>query len=155
MLTGRFILVLLSVVSWTVAVSAAPISQAIKTDHFGYRPNDVKIAIFSANPGPSVEIRNSSDAVVLAIPSGGGSITSKGADGAPSGDTIWWVDLSSLTTPGTYRLYSPSLSAQSYDFEIKTNVYNAALKTALKTFYYQRCNTPKTAAHAGNWADSN
>jgi endoglucanase len=148
------LLLVLLVISFCAVANSAPITQAIKTDHFGYRPNDVKVAVFSANPGATVELRNTSDAVVLTIPAGGGSITSKGADGAPSGDTIWWVDFSTFTTPGNYRLYSPSLNAQSYDFEIKENVYNAALKTALKTFYYQRCNTPKTAAHAGNWADT-
>jgi len=32
-------------------------------------------------------------------------------------------------------------------------VYDDVVRAALKTFYYQRCNTPKPAAYAGNWAD--
>ena len=27
------------------------------------------------------------------------------------------------------------------------------MRTALETFYTQRCNTPKEVAHAGDWAD--
>jgi len=144
-----FVFLGLASASWS-----APVSQYIKVDHFGYRPADEKIAVFSSNPGASVEIRNTSDAVVATIPGQGGSITSKGSDGAPSGDTIWWVNFSFFTTPGTYRIYSATVGGQSYDFEIRTDVYNAALKTALKTFYYQRCNTPKTSTYAGAWADA-
>ncbi len=128
-------------------------SSAIKVDHFGYPTQAQKIAIFTANPGPTVEVRATGDAVAFAIPADGGSITSKGSDAAASGDTVWWVDFSSLTTPGTYRLYSPTLDGQSYDFEIADDIYNAVTRTALKTFYYQRCNTPKSAVYAGAWAD--
>ncbi|MFN2378466.1 MAG: glycoside hydrolase family 9 protein, partial [Candidatus Binatia bacterium] len=132
---------------------AAPVSQAIKTDHLGYRPADAKIAVFSANPGSSVEVRDGADVVRFRIPADGGSISSKGFD-SPSGDNVWWVEFSAFATPGTYRLHSASLAAQSYDFEIADDVYNGALTAALRTFYLQRCNTPKLAAHAGAWADA-
>jgi len=46
---------------------AASVTQDIKMDYFGYRPNDVKIAIFTANPGATVQIRNTSDAVVFTV----------------------------------------------------------------------------------------
>lgn len=146
--------VLLLLILPPALASALPVSQALKVDHFGYRPGDPKIAIASANPGATVQIRNLADGVVFTIPADGGSIVSKGADGAPSGDTIWWIDFSAFTTPGSYRLASPSLGGQSYDFEIREDVYRAAVQTALKTFYFQRCNTPKIAAHAGAWADA-
>jgi len=139
--------------SSATTATAAPITQAIKTDHLGYRPADSKIVIFSANPGSSVEVRDTADVVRFRVPADGGSIISKGFDG-PSADTVWWVDFSNFSTPGTYRLYSPSLAAQSYDFEIAADVYNGALTAALRTFYFQRCNTPKPAAYAGSWADA-
>jgi endoglucanase len=131
---------------------AASVTQAIKTDHLGYRPADPKIAILSANPGSSVEVRDPADVVRFRVPLDGGSITSKGFDG-PSGDNVWWVDFSTFQTPGTYRLYSPTLAAQSYDFVIADDVYNGALEAALATFYLQRCNTPKLATYVGSWAD--
>lgn len=156
---GRFLyssficFALFAFVSFLKPVGAAPVGQAIKLDHFGYRPNDVKIAVFSGNPGSVVEVRTTNDTVVLTIPDNGGSIVSKGYDGNPSGDTIWWVDFSILSEPGTHHLYSPTLGKQSYDFEIREDIYNDVLHTALKTFYYQRCNTPKSNIYAGAWAD--
>jgi len=138
---------------FSLSALAAPVSHDIKVDHFGYRTADTKIAIFSVDPGSEAEIRDLADTVVFRIPSDGGSIQSRGADGAPSGDTIWWVDFSPLSTPGGYRVYSPVLAAQSYDFEIRDDIYNDVVLTALRTFYLQRCNTPKLAVHAGDWAD--
>jgi|GEM_PF-1776700 len=134
---------------------AAPVTQSIKFDHFGYRPNDVKVAIFTANPGATVQIRNASDTVVYTIPTNGGSITSMGADDQPSGDTVWQVNFSAFATPGTYRIYVPSLNQQSYDFVINNDVYNEAGKVALKTYYYQRCGVahPQPFAQAA-WSDA-
>jgi hypothetical protein len=66
---------------------------------------------------------------------------------------VWWVDLSPLDRPGRYQLYSPALGAPSYEFEIAPDVYAAVMRTALKTFYRQRCGTPKPARYAGRWAD--
>lgn len=127
-------------------ILAAPVSNDIKTDHFGYRPADTKIAIFSANPGSTVEIRDATNNVVFAIPANGGSIQSKGYDGQHSGDTVWWVNFSGFSTPGTYRLYSAALAGQSYDFDIAEDVYKEVVLTALRSFYLERCNTPKARA---------
>ncbi len=135
-------------------LSAADTTTSIKVDVFGYRPADSKVAVFSENPGSTVEVRDIADQVIFTVPNDGGSITSKGNDGAPSGDNVWWVDFSPFSSAGTYRLYSSALLKQSYDFVIADDVYNQATLTALKTFYYQRCNTPKEAAYAGDWADA-
>jgi len=132
---------------------AAPVSQDIKLDYFGYRPADKKLAIFTADPGATVLVRTESEATAYTVPTDGGSIASKGYDGDPSGDTVWWVDFSGFAAAGTYHLYSPSLDAQSYDFEIRHDAYDDVVITALETFYLQRCNTPKESSHAGNWAD--
>jgi len=142
--------------AWVLAagLEAAPISHAIKLDHFGYRPGDTKIAVISTDPGATVEVRDSADNVILTIPVDGGSITSKGFDGTPSGDTVWWVDFSPLVATGTYRLYSPLLEAQSYDFNVTGDVYRKVMQAALKTFYFQRCNIAKETTHAGVWADA-
>ncbi len=148
---GLWALAVAAVVSSGVA--AAPVSHEIKLDHFGYRPGDPKIAIATADPGSTAEVRDLADQVVFTVPADGGSITSQGADGAPSGDTVWWVDFSPFATPGAYRLYLPALGGQSYDFEIRADVYDQVMRTALKTFYLQRCNLAKQAAHAGSWGD--
>jgi len=144
-----------AIVVFVVAATAeaAPVSTAFKVDNFGYRPGDSKVAVLSANPGASVQVRDTFDTVVFQVPGDGGSISAMGDDGAASGDNIWWVDFTAFDTPGTYRLYSPSLNAQSYDFDIRGDVYAEVTRAALHSFYYQRCNTPKAAAHAGAWAD--
>ena len=126
-------------VALSPTVFAAPVAPNIKMDYFGYRPGDVKVAIFTADPGATVQIRNTSDAVVFTVPSNGGSITSMGADGQPSGDTVWQVNFGPFNVAGTYRLYVPAWNQQSYDFKVDANVYNDVGKVALKTFYYQRC----------------
>jgi hypothetical protein len=128
------------------------VTTAIKLDHFGYRPLDVKVAVFSADPGPTVEVRTPAGTHVFTVPTDGGSIVSKGAD-ASSGDRIWWVDFTPLEAPGAYDLYSPSLGARSYTFVLAPDVYAGVMRAALKTFYRQRCGLAKPARYAGAWSD--
>jgi hypothetical protein len=121
-------------------------------DHFGYRPRDPKVAVASADPGPVVEVRTRAEESALRLTVDAGSIRRKGKD-PDSGDEVWWMDLSSLTLPGTYHLWSPSLQARSYEFVVAQDVYEEVLRTAVRTFYLQRCGVGKLARYAGNWAD--
>jgi endoglucanase len=130
-------------------VWAAPVSQEIKMDYFGYRPNDTKIAIFTTDPGATVQVRTTGDSVVYTVPTDGGSLASMGFDDQPTGDNVWQVDFSGFTTEGSYRLYVPAWDEQSYDFDLADDVYNDAGRVALKTYYYQRCGVP----HPGPYAD--
>lgn len=146
--------VLAVLVALASTVLAAPVSFNIKMDFFGYRPGDTKIAIFTADPGATVQVRNTSDQIVYTIPTDGGSITSMGFDGQPSGDNVWQVDFSGFTTAGTYRLYVPAWGTQSYDFRLASDVYNDVGKVALKTFYYQRCGVAHSQPYAeAAWSD--
>ena len=141
-------------VALSTSVSAAPVTQAIKMDNFGYRPGDVKVAIFTQDPGGTVQIRDVNDVVVFTIPGDGGSITSMGFDNQPSGHNVWQVDFTPFTTSGTYRLYVPAWNQQSYDFRLNVNVYNDVGKAALKTFYYQRCGVAHSQPYAkAAWSD--
>jgi|GEM_PF-1619410 len=146
------------ILTWPVGLAfAASNTGKIKIDNFGYRTTDTKIAIFTANPGATVEIHDAgTTALVYTVTAA--NITSKGTDTASpliSGDTIWWVDFSAFTTPGHYYLLSPSLSEQSYNFKINDTVFQAPLTATLKALYYQRCGCAKPAAYAGaNWSDA-
>ncbi len=133
--------------------ASAAVTTAIKLDHFGYRPADAKVAIFTTNPGPTVQVRSSDGTVIFTVPTNGGSVTSRGLDSA-SGDQVWWVDFSPFTSGGTYHLYSPLLAAESYTFDVRDDVYNDVVRAAVKSFYYQRCGVAKPAAFAGPWADA-
>jgi hypothetical protein len=138
----------------TATGMAAPVTERIKMDHFGYRPTDTKIAIFTIDPGATVQVRNTSDAVVFTVPTNGGSITAMGPQGQPTGDTVWQVNFTPFATAGTYRLYVPSLNQQSYDFRLDPAVYNDVGKVALKTFYYQRCGVAHSQPYAAaSWSD--
>jgi len=135
---------------------AAPVSAAIKTDHFGYRTSDSKLAFFTTDPGAVVQVLRAADgSVAYAVPSGG--IKDMGTDASSpliSGDHVWWVDFSALTAPGTYTVYSPALNGQSYSFQVSDAIYQAPLAAALKSLYYARCGTPKAAAFGGVWNDT-
>ena len=123
-----------------------------KLDHFGYRPGDAKVAVYTADPGPAVEVRTLSGGVAFRVPADGGAIRSMGRDAA-SGDRVWWVDFSPLAAPGRYRLFSPALGDTSYEFRLAPDVYDGVLRAALRTFYLQRCGTARPARYAGAWAD--
>ena len=81
---------------------ASTVAGHIKTDNFGYRTTDSKIAYFTENPGSAVSLVNaSSGTAVYGVPAA--DIISKGTDPTSiTGDTVWWVDFSAYTTPGSY-----------------------------------------------------
>ncbi|MBD3615437.1 MAG: glycoside hydrolase family 9 protein [Gracilimonas sp.] len=57
------------------------------------------------------------------------------------GDIIHELNFTSFDKPGVYRLWIPSLGVRSSQFEIANQVYNEAVKTAIESYYYQRCGT--------------
>ena len=145
----------LGLLAQTAAAAAPAVLGHIKLDNFGYRTTDTKIAYFTANPGTMVVVYNASTSVsAYTVPAA--DITSEGTDTTGiTGDTVWWVNFSAFTTPGTYYVYSTSLNEQSYNFQINDCVYQAPMTATLKALYYQRCGCAKPAAYAGaNWSDA-
>jgi endoglucanase len=149
----------------TAAIKATPvtITEFIKTDQFGYRNNDQKIAIISDpqvgynealsfTPGNVYQIRNwYSDSVVF---SGSPVAWNGGATHDQSGDKVWWFDFSSFTTPGSYYVYDSANNVGSYRFEINNRVYNNVLKAACRANFYQRCGQEKQLPYAETgWTD--
>lgn len=145
------------------AVGPATISNHIHIDQFGYRTAAQKVCIISDpqvgfngsesfSPGNTYEVRRWTDDVSVFS----ASITAwnGGATHAQSGDKVWWFDFSSLTTPGDYYIYDPTNMVGSNRFTINDDVYNVALKQAVRMYYYQRCGVAKTATHAGVWQDA-
>lgn len=127
----------------------------IKVDQFGYRTGDKKVAILSNpvtgynqadsfSPVGSISLKNSSTHAVVfsAAPISWNS----GNTHSQSGDQVWWFDFSGYTTPGKY--YVSNGAIRSEDFIIHDTVYQDVLKTAFKTFYFQRCGIAKLAPYA-------
>jgi hypothetical protein len=134
----------------TFVSAVGTLSLTPKVDNIGWRPADLKVAIFTQNPGATVEVRSSpGDAVAFTVP----SVTYSGVD-ADSGDKCWLADFSGLTAEGTYYVYSPSLGIRSYDFDIGAWVYNPVGEAVVKSFYYQRCNFKKEDPYSGPWQDA-
>ncbi len=134
----------------------------IVVDQFGYRPDMTKIAIirdpaigFDAAdqfaPGATLELVNevTGDTVYAAPPAS----WRDGAVDEKSGDRVWSFDFSSVDTPGTYVVRDQASGRTSPSFVIGDDVYNQVLKTALRTFYYQRAGFAKEQRFAGPWRD--
>lgn len=150
-----------------LALSISAFGQTIDThfkiDQIGYRPADRKIAVISNpqtgynapdpyTPGVTLEVRKVSDNSVVF--SGAPVAWNGGATHLQSGDKAWWFDFSSVTTIDDYYINDPANNKRSYAFRIAPDVYNDALKYAVRAYYYQRCGTPKLAAYAGaNYTD--
>ncbi len=140
-------------------------SEHIKIDQFGYLPDAQKICVISDpvngfnsgqsfTPGSTYEIRNWSDD--LLVFSANISAWNGGNVHTQSGDRVWWFDFSAFNTPGEYYVFDPSNQVGSFQFQIANDVYKEVLKTAVRTFYYQRSNLEKVAPYAEpGWIDSN
>lgn len=140
--------------------SPTTISVNIKTDQFGYRPTDAKIAVIaqpqtgfnapsSYVPASNFKVRRWSDDVEVF--SANITAWNGGAEHTQSGDKVWWFDFSSLTTAGEYYVYDPTNNVGSYKFSVDNNVYTAVLRSAAKAFFYQRCGTNISSTHGGHW----
>ncbi|UCH15538.1 MAG: glycoside hydrolase family 9 protein [Bacteroidales bacterium] len=148
---GAICLLLCSVMSFVYAEPDS-IQKYIMVDQFGYRPEDNKVAVivnpqigFNAgdefNPGTVYEVRRwDNDEVVYSD-----SITewNRGSIDFTSGDKGWWFDFSKVKEEGEYYIYDKKQKTGSYKFKIAPDVYKDILKAAVRTFYYQRLNSPK------------
>ena len=139
---------------------AQSISKQIIVDQFGWRPSAKKIVVFANpvngqnngspyTPGSQFQIRRSSDNSTVLTENV--AVWNNGNLHTDSGDKAWHGDFSSLTTPGLYYVYDPANNLRSYEFEVRDDIYAAALKASARTFYYQRSGTAIPAQHGGNW----
>ncbi len=151
---------------WASAATlvAQVVDEHIKVDQFGYRPSASKVAIvanpivgFNAGdsfaPGTNYEIRNAFDGSLAYTASI--QAWKSGQTHDQSGDQVWWVDFSGLSTPGEYYVYDVQNDVRSHQFAIGEDVYQNVLRQALRSFYYQRCGTAKVNPYAESpWTDS-
>lgn len=140
------------------ALHAQVIDAHFKVDQVGYRTAARKVAVIADpqtgynapdpfTPGATLEVRRASDNMLMF--SGTPVAWNGGNTHTQSGDKAWWFDFTPLSSPGDYFILDAAANKRSYTFRIADDVYNDALKHALRMFYYQRCGTPKAAAYAG------
>lgn len=141
-------------------VWAQSISKQIIVDQFGWRLSAKKVVVFANpvtgqnagtpyTPGGQFQVRRTADNTVVYT----GSVVqwNGGNKHDDSGDKAWHGDFSSVTTAGTYHIYDPTNNLRSYDFDIRDDIYAAALKASTRTFYFQRSGTSIPSQYGGNW----
>jgi len=140
------------------------IDTHFKLDQIGYKLNDRKICVISNpqtgynapdpyTPGSVLEVRKQSDN--SSVFSGAPVAWNSGATHAQSGDKAWWFDFSTVIVPDEYYIFDATNNKRSYPFKIGNNVYNDALKHAVRFYYYQRCGMSKATPYAGtNYTDA-
>ncbi|MBX2872618.1 MAG: glycoside hydrolase family 9 protein [Saprospiraceae bacterium] len=133
-------------------------SNQLKIDQIGYLPTVDKIAVISQaqsgynaletyEPSSTLQIRSLGDDSV--VYSGDIAVWGNGQVHEQSGDKVWHFDFSEVQMQGEYYVYDPVNQVGSYPFKIADDIYNEALKLAVRTFYYQRCGTDKPETYAG------
>ncbi|MEL7377592.1 MAG: cellulase N-terminal Ig-like domain-containing protein, partial [Bacteroidota bacterium] len=139
------------------------ISSFIHVDQFGYLSNAIKVAVLSDpqqginaadsySPAGDLELRDATND--QSVWTGTPTVWNGGATHDQSGDKGWWLDFSSVSTPGSYYVYDPASGERSATFDIGDNVYDQLMADAGRAFYYNRCNAPKQAPYAeGPWVD--
>ena len=152
-------LVQVLILSSCISAYAQTIDTHFKLDQIGYQTNDKKICVISDpqtgfnapdpyTPGTTLEVRKQSDN--SSVFSGAPTTWNGGATHVQSGDKAWWFDFSSVVAPNDYYIFDATNNKRSYTFTIGNNVYNEALKHAIRFFYYQRCGMAKAAPYAAS-----
>lgn len=140
--------------------SPATITLNIKTDQFGYRPTDTKVAVISQpqtgfnapssyKPGSTFKIRNWKDD--KEVFSGTVTAWKNGITHTQSGDKVWWFDFSALTTEGEYYVEDTANKISSNKFVIHNDIYTNVLRAATKALFYQRCGIEISKTEGGVW----
>ena len=154
---------------YRIGLQAQTVSDFIRIDQFGYRPNSAKVAVIvkpqtgfdvaaAAGFTPSTaanqyQLRKTSDNAAVFT----GTLTpwKNGETQATSGDKAWWFDFSPVTTPGSYYVFDITNNLKSFNFDIREDVYSDVLRVATRMFFYNRCGAEKKAEFAGtNYADA-
>jgi endoglucanase len=132
-------------------------------DQFGYRPDDVKVAVIrnpevgydsaaKFSPGSVYQVRRTNDGGVAFA--GAPTPWHRGEVEASSGDNGWWFEFSNLIAPGSYFIYDVQRNVRSATFNIDQQVYKNVLKAAVRTYFYQRSGIAKQRPNADQcWTD--
>lgn len=138
-------------------------SKYILIDQFGYTINANKVAVirdpqtgYDANEtytsGTTFHLKSVTDNNTIF--SGELVKWNNGATDPTSGDKVWYFDFSTVKTEGSFYIEDATTKDRSASFDISDKVYNNVLKTAFKTFFYQRAGFKKDVLFAGEgWAD--
>jgi len=128
-------------------IESPKVEQKIVLNQIGYKPEDKKKVVFrtETNDRNFRVVSTKTNEVVYQ-----GDIYGRTYN-ETAGEINSFGDLSSLKTPGTYRIETDSFGS-SYQFTIAEDVYKNLFKDAMRFFYFQRCGQELTQDFAGTWA---
>lgn len=119
---------------------------SIQVNQLGFTPDAAKAAVVPANGADRFEL--------IDIRSGqsvySGTL-SEGRTWEHSGERVRQADFSSFTRPGRYQVRVAGL-AESPEFEVREDVYQALNDAAIKAYYFNRVSTELTPEYAGDYA---
>ena len=136
------LLLVLSVV-FLFSCKEKPKNAEIRINQIGYYPNSVKKAVV---------VESNEDEFELQTPDGKEVFEGKLTDAGfwdKSGENVKIADFSSFTKPGKYILIVDDAKTPSYEFEIKSNLYDDAFKASLKSYYLIRVSMDIDEKYAG------
>lgn len=130
------------------ATGIAPPPAGIHLNQIGFYPAMKKEAVIVSAPLSDFYIVSSDKEDTLYT----GTLSTTATWNA-SGETVRIADFSTFNIPGDYYLLVPNLP-YSHPFKINSSVHHSLAKAALKSFYFQRCSSPITAACGAPWTRS-
>lgn len=129
---------------FTFTFNDRELNRNIKINQVGYLPNSKKIAYVGQYMGTgggmpfTLSSFNILDSLGRTVFTGVPQI--RNLDTNNTGETVYDMDFSSVTTPGIYSIQVPNVGS-SYAFRIGGDVYNEVLGNALQGAYHQRAGT--------------
>ena len=106
----------------------------IVLNQVGYKPSAEKIAVFrEITDEKEFSVVNADTKKVVYT----GELYGK-KDNPSAGETDWFGDFTSVTEPGKYYITCGNLD-NSYEFEIKDDIYSQLLDDSVRMLYLQRC----------------
>lgn len=108
---------------------------AIRMNQIGFYPKSVKQFVLVNMEASHFDVIDEANKVLYS-----GKLIDQGV-WEPSGEPIFMGDFSDFNQTGEFRILVEHQMA-SFSFEIKENLYDEALKAALKSYYFQRASMP-------------
>jgi hypothetical protein len=133
---------------FTFTFNDGNLNQNIKINQVGYLPSAQKIGYVGQYMGtagpmpfsiPSFSVQNTATGATVFT----GKPTPRLVDGNNTGEMVYDLDFSSVTSPGSYVVSVPGVGT-SYPFRIGADVYNEVASNALRGAYQQRASTSLT-----------
>lgn len=120
---------------------------AININQVGYRPDDIKLAIFrDSSIDTKFDVVDVNTGKTVFTGNVTGSAESKGA-----GEIVAYGDFSGVTEPGRYKIVAEN-SGESYEFVIGDDVYEDIFADTIRMFYMMRCGCDLSRDYAGDFA---